>query len=55
MVNVLMVGMKLVPTEFILHPYQDKDGAGHANGEAEKIDKGKCLVLPDTSPCYFEI
>jgi hypothetical protein len=44
-----------VVAKLVLHPEQDKDAAGHANGQARDIDKCKSLVANNIPESDLEI
>ena len=46
LINIGAVLMEPVIAHFILYPEQDEDRAGHADGQARDIDKGKSLGSP---------
>ena len=54
-VNIFFSGMIVIITQFILHPKQNENAAGHANGETSDIDGGKGLVPDDVSESDPEI
>jgi len=47
--------MEFVVTQLILHPQQNENAAGHANGQPCNIDCGKGLVPDYVSESDLEI
>ena len=46
-IDAILFGMPGVEGHFVVHPEENEDGRGHADGEAEDIDEGEGLVAPE--------
>jgi len=46
-IDVVLFGMAGVEGHFVVHPEEDQDGRGHADGEAGDVDEGEGLVAPE--------
>jgi hypothetical protein len=47
--------MKLVITQFVLHPQQDQQTTGYSDRETDDVDEGVSLVSPDVPNRDFKI
>ena len=48
-IDAVLFGMPGIEGHFVVHPEEDEDGRGHANGEAEDVDEGGGLIAPETA------
>jgi hypothetical protein len=55
LVNVVVVGMKMVVRQLVVHPQKDQNATRHSNGQTQQITACKSLMPKEISPGYFKI